>query len=138
MTRLNALMAALLLAPTLALAQMASAPFDGRLKKIHETKTISIAYRTDAMPFSFEEANKQPSGYMVDLCRRVVGVIERQIGVAPLQVKWVPVTVQMPPQDAQRAGSGAHPIEFGIERLPTAADNQVWRREEKSTFVVPR
>ena len=94
MTRLNALMAALLLAPTLALAQMASAPFDGRLKKIHETKTISIAYRTDAMPFSFEEANKQPSGYMVDLCRRVVGVIERQIGVAPLQVKWVPVTVQ--------------------------------------------
>jgi ABC-type amino acid transport substrate-binding protein len=94
MTRLNALVAALLLAPTLALAQMASAPFEGRLKKIHESKTISIAYRTDAMPFSFEEANKQPNGYMVDLCRRVVGVIERQIGVAPLQVKWVPVTVQ--------------------------------------------
>jgi glutamate/aspartate transport system substrate-binding protein len=94
MTRLNALVAALLLAPTLALAQMASAPFEGRLKKIHESKTISIAYRTDAMPFSFEEANKQPNGYMVDLCRRVVGVIERQIGVAPLQVNWVPVTVQ--------------------------------------------
>jgi glutamate/aspartate transport system substrate-binding protein len=94
MTRLNALVATLLLAPTLALAQMASAPFEGRLKKIHETKTISIAYRTDAMPFSFEEANKQPNGYMVDLCRRVVGVIERQIGVTPLQVKWVPVTVQ--------------------------------------------
>jgi glutamate/aspartate transport system substrate-binding protein len=94
MTRLNALVAALLLAPTLALAQMASAPFEGRLKKIHETKTISVAYRTDAMPFSFEEANKQPNGYMVDLCRRVIGVIERQIGVTPLQVKWVPVTVQ--------------------------------------------
>mgnify|MGYP003449996700 CR=1 FL=1 len=78
MTRLNSLVAALLLAPTLALAQMASAPFDGRLKKIHETKTISIAYRTDAMPFSFEEANKQPNGYMVDLCRRVIGVINLQ------------------------------------------------------------
>jgi glutamate/aspartate transport system substrate-binding protein len=94
MTRLSSLVAALLLAPTLALAQMASAPFEGRLKKIHETKTISVAYRTDAMPFSFEEANKQPNGYMVDLCRRVIGVIERQIGVTPLQVKWVPVTVQ--------------------------------------------
>ncbi len=39
------------------------------------------------MPFSLEEANKQPNGYMVDLCRRV-------IGFTPLQVKWVPVTVQ--------------------------------------------
>jgi ABC-type amino acid transport substrate-binding protein len=94
MSRLIATLAALCLAPTLALAQMASAPFEGRLKKIQETKTISVAYRTDALPFSFEDAEKKPSGYMVDLCRSVVGVIERQIGVVPLQVKWVPVTVQ--------------------------------------------
>jgi glutamate/aspartate transport system substrate-binding protein len=94
MSRLNALFAALCLAPTLALAQMASAPFDGRLKKIHETKTISVAYRTDALPFSFEDNEKKPTGYMVDLCRSVIGVIERQIGVTPLQIKWVPVTLQ--------------------------------------------
>src|SRR6187431_1612246 len=94
MSRRHLLFAALCLAPTLALAQMASAPFDGRLKKIHETKTISVAYRTDALPFSFEETDKKPSGYTVDLCRSVIGVIERQIGVAPLQVKWVPVTLQ--------------------------------------------
>jgi ABC-type amino acid transport substrate-binding protein len=94
MSRLNALFAALCLAPTLALAQMATAPFEGRLKKIHETKTISVAYRTDALPFSFEDNEKKPSGYMVELCRSVIGVIERQIGVTPLQVKWVPVTLQ--------------------------------------------
>ena len=94
MSRLLATLAALCLAPTLALAQMASAPFEGRLKKIQETKTIAVAYRTDALPFSFEDAEKKPAGYMVDLCRSVVGVIERQVGVAPLQVKWVPVTTQ--------------------------------------------
>lgn len=94
MSRLNALFATLCLAPTLALAQMATAPFEGRLKKIHETKTISVAYRTDALPFSFEDNEKRPSGYMVELCRGVIGVIERQIGVTPLQVKWVPVTLQ--------------------------------------------
>lgn len=94
MFHLKALFAALCLAPTLALAQMASAPFEGRLKKIQETKTIAVAYRTDALPFSFEDAEKKPSGYMVELCRSVIGVIERQIGVTPLQVKWVPVTVQ--------------------------------------------
>jgi glutamate/aspartate transport system substrate-binding protein len=94
MSRMSALFAALCLAPTLSLAQMASAPFDGRLKKIHETKTISVAYRTDAVPFSFEDNDKKPTGYTVDLCRSIIGVIEKQIGVVPLQVKWVPVTLQ--------------------------------------------
>jgi len=87
------LLAALCLLPTLAFAQMATAPFDGRLKQIHETKTISVAYRTDALPFSFEEVDKKPAGYTVDLCRGVIAVIERQLG-ASLQVKWVPVTTQ--------------------------------------------
>ena len=77
MSRRHILFAALCLAPTLALAQMASAPFDGRLKKIHETKTISVAYRTDAQPFSFEDADKKATGYTVDLCRSIIGVIER-------------------------------------------------------------
>ena len=94
MSRFDVLLAALCLTPTLALAQMATAPFEGRLKKIHDTKTISLAYRTDALPFSFEDNDKKPAGYTVDLCRRVVGAIESQIGVAPLQVKWVPVTLQ--------------------------------------------
>ena len=94
MSRLLATLATLCLAPTLALAQMANAPFEGRLKKIQETKTIAVAYRTDALPFSFEDAEKKPAGYMVDLCRSVIGVIERQVGVTPLQVKWVPVTTQ--------------------------------------------
>jgi ABC-type amino acid transport substrate-binding protein len=88
------LLAALFLAPTIAFAQMATAPFEGRLKKIQETKTIAVAYRTDALPFSFEDADKKPTGYTVDLCRGVIAVIERQIGVSPLQVKWVPVTTQ--------------------------------------------
>jgi len=93
MSRMSALFAALCLAPTLSLAQMASAPFDGRLKKIHDTKTINVAYRTDAVPFSFEDSDKKPTGYTVDLCRSIIGVIEKQVGVVPLKVNWVPVTV---------------------------------------------
>ena len=92
MSRRHILLAAFCLAPAIALAQMATAPFEGRLKKIQETKTISVAYRTDALPFSYEETDKKPAGYTVDLCRSIIGVIERQIGVSPLQVKWVPVT----------------------------------------------
>jgi ABC-type amino acid transport substrate-binding protein len=87
------LIAALCLVPALALAQ-SNPPLEGRLKKIQETKTIAVAYRTDALPFSFEDKDKKPAGYTVDLCKSVIGVIEKQIGVAPLNVRWVPVTVQ--------------------------------------------
>jgi len=68
-------------------------PLEGRLKRIAETKTIAIAHRTDAMPFSFTE-NGQVTGFTVDLCKRVVTSIERQINVPGLQIKWVPVTSQ--------------------------------------------
>ena len=93
MTRLSALFAALCLAPVLASAQPA-APLEGRLKKIQETRSIAVAYRQDAMPFSFEEGGR-PAGYTIDLCRGVLDAIERQLGGStPLQVKWVPVTAQ--------------------------------------------
>jgi len=91
--KIAAALAALLLLPCLALAQDAPA-LDGRLKKIRDSKSIAVAYRTDAAPFSFEDGSKQATGYSVDLCRRVVGAIERQLGVGALKVNWVPVTVQ--------------------------------------------
>ena len=66
---------------------------EGRLKRIAEKKTIAIAYRADAIPFSFER-DGQPVGYSIDLCKRVVNSIERAIKVQPLKVEWVPVSVQ--------------------------------------------
>ena len=93
MSHLIAVVVSICLLSTLALAQD-NAKSEGRLKKIQETKTITVAYRTDALPISFEDIDRKPAGYMVDLCRAVIGSIERQISVAPLQVNWVPVTVQ--------------------------------------------
>ena len=68
---------------------------DGRLKRILDSKSIAIAYRADATPFSFEDAAKQPIGFTIDLCKAVVKSIERQHKVqGGLAIKWVPVTVQ--------------------------------------------
>jgi ABC-type amino acid transport substrate-binding protein len=72
----------------------ATAALDGHLKKIRDTKTITVAYRTEAAPFAFEDAGKQPTGYSVDLCRRVIGSIETQLGITGLKTTWVPVNVQ--------------------------------------------
>ena len=89
MIRSLALAAAVLLAPALASA----APAPDTLKKIRDSKTVTIAYRTDALPFSYDE-DKQPAGYTIELCKRVVASLEQQLKAQPLAVKWVPATSQ--------------------------------------------
>jgi ABC-type amino acid transport substrate-binding protein len=78
----------------LAASAVHSQNLDGRLKKIAATKTVTIAHRTDATPFSFTDDKKQVGGFSIDLCKRVVNSIERQLNVQGLQIKWLPVTVQ--------------------------------------------
>ena len=87
--RYFALLATLLAASSALHAQA----LDGRLKRIAETKTIAIAYRADAMPFSFANEKGQIDGFTIDLCKRVVHSLERQLNVL-LKVNWVPVTAQ--------------------------------------------
>jgi ABC-type amino acid transport substrate-binding protein len=78
----------------LAAGAVHSQNLDGRLKKIAATKTVTIAYRADATPFSFTDDTQQVVGFSIDLCKRVVNSIERQLNVQGLQVKWFPVTTQ--------------------------------------------
>jgi len=67
---------------------------DGALKKIRDSKSITIAYRTDALPFSFNDEKSQPAGYTVDICKRVVASIEQQLKIQELKVNWMPATAQ--------------------------------------------
>jgi len=90
MTRLALLALAFLATSTLADAQA----LDGRLKKIAASKTIAIAHRTDAMPFSYLDESRQPVGYTIDLCKRVASLIEARVNVKDIRIKWVPVTSQ--------------------------------------------
>jgi glutamate/aspartate transport system substrate-binding protein len=87
MRRLLLLVVALV--PALAPAQTT----DKAVQRIRERKAVTIAYRTDARPFSYEDGG-QPAGYSVDLCKRVVTSLGKQLKVEPLAVKWVPANVQ--------------------------------------------
>ena len=84
----------LALALLLAAGSVHAQGLDGRLKTIAATKTITIAYRADASPFSFMDDGKQVGGFSIDLCKRVVNSIERQLNLQGLQVRWLPVTTQ--------------------------------------------
>src|SRR5215510_1351489 len=66
---------------------------DSRLDRISQTKTIKVAHRTDAAPFSFVQDN-QPAGYTIDICKIVIASLERRLNIQGLKTEWVPVTTQ--------------------------------------------
>jgi len=117
MIRSTALVLAALLAAGAAHAQA----LDGRLKKIAQTKTIAIAYRADAMPFSFSE-NNQVDGFSIDLCKRVANSIERALNIKGLQIKWVPVTTQ---SRFEAVMKGSADMECGSSTITLARMKQV-------------
>jgi glutamate/aspartate transport system substrate-binding protein len=92
--RLFAALFLALFSVSIAAAQKNEIPANSRLKTIASTKVIKIAYRTDARPFSFVNDKNEPVGFTIDLCKLVVGSIERQLGIGGLKIEWVPATVQ--------------------------------------------
>ena len=84
---------AALVAAAIALPAAAQSP-GSTLAKIRDSKTITLGYRADAAPFSFTGEDKQPAGYVVDLCKRVVASIQRDLKLDGLAVKWTPVTAE--------------------------------------------
>jgi ABC-type amino acid transport substrate-binding protein len=73
-----------------ALAQATS----GRLKSIVQKKTINIAYRSDAAPFSLLDQKNEVAGYTIDICKLIVTSLEKQLNIQGLKVQWIPVTAQ--------------------------------------------
>ena len=64
----------------------------GVLDRISQDKTLRIAYREDAPPFSSKDKIGEPVGFMVDLCREVAKKIAQQANFSSLNVTYVPVT----------------------------------------------
>jgi hypothetical protein len=82
---------------------------EGRLKVVHDTGTLRIAYRTDSRPFSFLDAQGQPTGYTVELCERIGKSIERELALSSLAITWVQVDVSTRFQASHR-GLGRHGV----------------------------
>jgi glutamate/aspartate transport system substrate-binding protein len=62
---------------------------ESRLEQISKTKTIKIAHRTDAAPFSFVK-NSEVAGYTIDICKFVAQSLERRLNIQGLKTEWVP------------------------------------------------
>ncbi len=89
----NSCIALLLLASILTFpsSNLLAKDSEGTLAKIARTGEFVIGYRTDASPLSYENADGQPSGYSVDLCRRIAAGIKAHLGRNDIETKFVPV-----------------------------------------------
>jgi cytochrome c oxidase accessory protein FixG len=104
------------------------------LARLVDNGRIENVYRLQLMNAS-EDARRVRIGVAGLAGAQIADATEvADIALAPAQARWVTLAVRVPPEAAQAAGPGAHPIRFEIEADDTAARLLV----EKSTFVVPR
>ena len=95
---------------------------EGRLAAIMSSKSIKIAYRTDARPFSYVTSFGDPTGYSVDLCRAVIDVMQQRLNLDSLKIEWVPVSSQ---QRFEAIGAGKADIECGASTVTLRRMEQV-------------
>ena len=61
------------------------------LKKIKETNAIAIGFRDSSIPFSYLDAQFQPVGFSMDLCKVIVERVKKQLDMRDLTVTYVSV-----------------------------------------------
>ncbi len=81
---------ALVLATSSARAQ----ELTGTLKKIKDSKTVTLGYRESSIPFSYVNKVGEPIGYSIDLCNAVVDDVSKELEGVEIAVKYKKVTAE--------------------------------------------
>jgi len=71
---------------------LAAQETEGTLEKIERTGEFLIGYRADSSPLSYENAAGEPSGYSVDICRRIAAGINAHFDKKTIETKFVRIT----------------------------------------------
>ena len=95
---------------------------EGTLEKIKRTGEIVIGYRTDASPLSYENADGEPSGYSVDLCRRIAAGVKAHLGNTDIETKFVRVSSE---ERISAVVDGTIDIECGSTTVTLSRQEQV-------------
>jgi glutamate/aspartate transport system substrate-binding protein len=86
------LFAAALVASLLAPGGAGGQELTGTLKKIRDSKTVTLGYRESSIPFSSVNKVGEPIGYSIDLCNQVVDEVSKEFGGVEIGVKYKKVT----------------------------------------------
>lgn len=111
----------------LAGADLCAQDSEGTLEKIARTGEFLIGYRTDASPLSYENADGLPSGYSVDLCRRIAAAVKGHLDDSDIETKFVSVSSD---ERIAAVESGKIDIECGSTTITLS-------RQEQVDFTIP-
>jgi glutamate/aspartate transport system substrate-binding protein len=98
----------------------------GQIDKIRETHEIVIAHRDASIPFSYLDDQKQPIGYTMDLCARIVSALERELKIPSITVRYLPVT------SATRISA----IADGLAAMECGSTTNTAERREKVDYTI--
>jgi glutamate/aspartate transport system substrate-binding protein len=82
------LVAMALFAPLLVVPTASAQELTGTLKKIKDSKTVSLGYRASSIPFSYLNKLHEPIGYSIDLCNAVVDEISKELEGVEIGVSY--------------------------------------------------
>lgn len=91
---MRALFAAALIGPLLLICSADAQELTGTLKKIKDSKTITLGYRASSIPFSYLNRPGDPIGYSIDLCAAVADETAKELQGVEVAVKYKKVTAE--------------------------------------------
>ena len=92
------------------------------LTKIVRTGEFVIGYRADSSPLSYENSDGEPSGYSVDLCRRVAASIKSRFPKTDINTRFVRISSD---DRLSAVVSGKIDIECGSTTITLSRQEQV-------------
>ena len=63
------------------------------LDRVRQAGKLTLGYRVDARPFSYQDASGKAIGYAVALCEKIAEDVKAELGLSDLTIDWVPVTI---------------------------------------------
>jgi ABC-type amino acid transport substrate-binding protein len=73
------------------LTQANAQEFTGTLKRVVDTGEFRIGYVPDAPPLSFHDADGNPTGYSIVLCRYIANAVKTAVGLEEIKLSYVPL-----------------------------------------------
>src|SRR5215475_14266021 len=109
-----------------ALPPLADASAD-TLDRIRQAGKLTLGFRADARPFSFQDGSGKPDGYSIELCQKVAEEVKTEVGLPSLTEEWVPVTLE----------GRFHAVQEGKVDLLCGADSETLARRKEIAFSIP-
>ena len=95
----------------------------GTLAKVKELGYITIGHREASVPFSYLDDGRQPVGFAIDICAKIVDAVQRELKLDKLEVRYQLVTAST---RIPLLANGTIDLECGNTTNNAERQQQVW------------